>query len=179
MQCVAECCSALQRVAVCCSVLQCVSVCCNVMQCVVIILHPTHKRERARLRHHTPSHTLPHPHHTTTPTHPRTHSHSHRERARHRLHTPSHELSHPHHKSNSTTNLMSLSHAHSLAVVHCPPRAQALFHAQERETETHTPHSLAHTPTRTPHTHSRTQAHTHTLIQGESEKLTRHSHLDS
>jgi len=34
MQCVAACCSVLQRVAACCSVLQCVAVCCSVLQCV-------------------------------------------------------------------------------------------------------------------------------------------------
>jgi len=34
LQCVAACCSVLQRVAVCCSVLQCVAVCCSVLQCV-------------------------------------------------------------------------------------------------------------------------------------------------
>jgi len=33
LQCVAVCCSVLQRVAVCCSVLQCVAVCCSVLQC--------------------------------------------------------------------------------------------------------------------------------------------------
>jgi len=33
-QCVAACCSVLQRVAACCNVLQCVAVCCNVLQCV-------------------------------------------------------------------------------------------------------------------------------------------------
>ena len=35
-QCVAECCSVLQRVAVCCSVLQCVAVCGSTLQCVAV-----------------------------------------------------------------------------------------------------------------------------------------------
>jgi len=34
LQCVAVCCSVLQRVAACCSVLQCVAVCCSVLQCI-------------------------------------------------------------------------------------------------------------------------------------------------
>ena len=36
VQCVAVCCSVLQRVVVCCSVLQCVAVCCSVLQRVVV-----------------------------------------------------------------------------------------------------------------------------------------------
>jgi len=36
LQCVAVCCSVLQRVAACCSVLQCVAVCCSVLQCVAV-----------------------------------------------------------------------------------------------------------------------------------------------
>jgi len=36
LQCVAACCSVLQRVAVCCSVLQCVAVCCSVLQCAAV-----------------------------------------------------------------------------------------------------------------------------------------------
>jgi len=36
LQCVAVCCSVLQRVAECCSVLQCVAVCCSVLQCVAV-----------------------------------------------------------------------------------------------------------------------------------------------
>ena len=36
LQCVAVCCSVLQRVVVCCSVLQCVEVCCSVLQRVVV-----------------------------------------------------------------------------------------------------------------------------------------------
>jgi len=35
-ECVAVCCSVLQRVAVCCSVLQCVAVCCSVLQRVAV-----------------------------------------------------------------------------------------------------------------------------------------------
>jgi len=36
MQCVAVCCSVLQRFAVCCSALQCVAVCCSVLQRVAV-----------------------------------------------------------------------------------------------------------------------------------------------
>ena len=36
LQCVAVCCSALHCIAVCCSVLQCVAVCCSVLQCVAV-----------------------------------------------------------------------------------------------------------------------------------------------
>jgi len=39
LQCVAACCNVLQRVAVCCSVLQCVAVCCSVLQCVTAPYH--------------------------------------------------------------------------------------------------------------------------------------------
>jgi len=35
-QCVAVCCSVLQRSAMCCSLLQCVAVCCSVLQCVAV-----------------------------------------------------------------------------------------------------------------------------------------------
>jgi len=35
-QCVAVCCSVLQRAAVCCSVLQCAAVCCSVLQCAAV-----------------------------------------------------------------------------------------------------------------------------------------------
>jgi len=36
LQCVAVCCSVVQRVAVCCRALQCVAVCCSLLQCVTV-----------------------------------------------------------------------------------------------------------------------------------------------
>ena len=42
LQCVASCCSVMQRVAFCCSVFQCVSVCCSVLQCITVCCSVLH-----------------------------------------------------------------------------------------------------------------------------------------
>jgi len=169
LQCVAACCSVLQRVAACCSVLQSVAACCSVMQqvyfsgallwvlwagvcvavywgmgsfntCAIYLYTQTHTHMFSLFLSRARTHI---PRHTHTPTHTHTQTHTH-------TYTHTHTHTHTH----------TCIHAW-IGVVILLISTHVLWICIHRHTNPHTlAHSLSHTHSHT-HTHTHTHAHTH------------------